>query len=73
MLYYWRQAIQYTGASKAGILQQNTDRQAAIVNLVRDARAEYGDSLAAAMRDRSGGDDQSRGSGHTRALKRRTG
>jgi hypothetical protein len=49
--YYWRQAMPYAKAGEAAILQQNTDRQAAIVNLVRDARKEYGDSLAAAMKD----------------------
>jgi len=52
--YYWRQAMPYTKAGEAAILQQNTDRQAAIVNLVRDARTEYGDSIAAAMKDRAG-------------------
>lgn len=52
--YYWRQVVPYAKAGDAGILQQNTDRQAAIVNLVRDARAAYGDSLTAAMSDRAG-------------------
>jgi hypothetical protein len=32
--YYWRQVALYTTAGEATILQQNTDRQAAIVNLV---------------------------------------
>ena len=44
----------YATAGEAAILQQNTDRQAAIVNLVRDARKAYGDSMMAAMRDRAG-------------------
>ena len=54
MQYYWRQAMPYAGGGKVNILQQNTDRQAAIVNLVGDARKLYGDSLAAAMRDHNG-------------------
>src|SRR5215471_16519111 len=49
--YYWRQALPYAGTDNAAILQQNTDRQAAIVNLVREARVAYGDSLTAAMKD----------------------
>src|SRR4051794_24856182 len=52
--YYWRQAMPYANAAQAAILQQNTDRQAAIVNIVRDARAAYGDSLTAAMKDDAG-------------------
>ena len=52
--YYWRQAMPYAKAGEAAILQQNTDRQAAIVNLVRAARAVYGDSMTAAMKDRAG-------------------
>jgi hypothetical protein len=54
VLYYWRQAMPYPTAREAAILQQNTDRQAAIVNLVRDARKAYGDSVTAAVRDRAG-------------------
>jgi 5-methylcytosine-specific restriction endonuclease McrA len=53
VIYYWRQAMPYPAASEAAILQQNTDRQAAIINLVRDARKAY-DSLPAAMRDAAG-------------------
>ncbi len=52
--YYWRQAMPYAGSGETAILQQNTDRQAAIVNLVREARAMYSDSLTAAMKDRTG-------------------
>jgi len=50
VLYYWRQAMPYP-APRAVILQQNYDRQAAIINLVLDARKAHGDSLPAAMRD----------------------
>jgi len=52
--YYWRQVVPYATPGEATILQQNTDRQAAIVNLVREARAWYGGSLTAAMRDLAG-------------------
>jgi hypothetical protein len=34
VLTYWRQAMPYPNASEEAILQQNTDRQAAIVNFV---------------------------------------
>ena len=54
MQYYWRQVVPYATVGEAAILQQNTDRQAAIVNLVRDARASYGHSLTAAMQDLAG-------------------
>jgi len=46
--------VPYATPGEATILQQNTDRQAAIVNLVREARAFYGGSLTAAMRDLAG-------------------
>jgi len=49
--YYWRQVVPYARAGEAAILRQNTDRQAAIVNLVREAHASYGGSLAAAIRE----------------------
>ena len=49
--YYWRQVVPYARAGEAAILQQNTDRHAAIVNLVREAHASHGGSLAAAMHD----------------------
>jgi exosortase/archaeosortase len=52
--YYWRQVVPYATPGEATILQQNTDRQAAIVNLVREARASYGGSLTAAIRDMVG-------------------
>lgn len=38
--YYWRQSVPYSGPES--ILRQNTGRQAAIVNYVAEARAEYG-------------------------------
>jgi hypothetical protein len=47
--YYWRQAIPYVAPTEARVLQQNTGKQAAIVNLVQAARQEHDDSLAAAM------------------------
>src|SRR5689334_8419811 len=46
--YYWRQVIPYP-AGPRGILQQNNDRQAAIINYVSDARREHGDSIAKMM------------------------
>jgi hypothetical protein len=49
--YYWRQAMPYVGTVGGAILQQNSDRQAAIVNLVREARTAYEDNLTAAMND----------------------
>jgi hypothetical protein len=52
--YYWRQTMPYAKAGEAAIRQQNTDRQAAIVNLVRDARQTYGASMTAAVNDRAG-------------------
>jgi hypothetical protein len=41
--YYWRHAVPYvTPAAGTGlILQQNTDRQAAIVTAIADARRDY--------------------------------
>jgi hypothetical protein len=47
--YYWRQAAPYAAPSYAKVLQQNTGKQAAIVNIVREARESYGDSLSALM------------------------
>src|ERR1051325_60672 len=47
--YYWRQVVPYARAGEATILQQNSDRQAAIVNLVREAHASYCGSLAAPL------------------------
>jgi hypothetical protein len=36
--YYWRRAVPYTTEAKARVLQQNTGRQAAVVNLIRVGR-----------------------------------
>ena len=47
--YYWRQAMPYPAAVDTRVLQQNTGRQAAVLNIVRRARATLGDSLVAAM------------------------
>src|SRR5215469_13826638 len=43
--YYWRQAVPYAKGGEAKILRQNTDRQATIVNLVRESRATYQDRI----------------------------
>jgi len=51
--YYWRQAVPYAASDEARVLQQNTGKQAAIINLVHAARATHGDSLAAAMKSGS--------------------
>ena len=45
--YYWRQAVPYPAPSQARVLQQNTGKQAAILNILRDARGQSGDSLPA--------------------------
>lgn len=53
--YYWRHVVPYFPAIKEDtglILRQNTDRQAAVVNDVREARHRYGDSLALFKRDK---------------------
>ncbi len=47
--YYWRQAVPYARASTAHVLQQNTGKQAAIVNIVQAARRDHGDSFTALM------------------------
>lgn len=50
---YWRHVVPYIPkAAEAGvILQQNTDRQAAIVRLIADARRRAGGSFTALQRD----------------------
>ena len=45
---YWRQAIPYPGREQIGLLRQNTDRQAAVINAVESARRQQGGSLALA-------------------------
>lgn len=47
--YYWRQAIPYPAARDAAILKQNAGQQAAILNIVRQAREQYGDAITAVM------------------------
>jgi hypothetical protein len=47
--YYWRQVVPYPTPAQARVLQQNTGKQAAILNTVRDARGRYGDSLPAML------------------------
>src|SRR5436190_21325670 len=42
---YWRQSVPFSGASTREILKQNTDRQAAIIRLIAQARQASGDSL----------------------------
>ena len=48
--YYWRQAAPYAAGPKARVLQQNTGKQAAVVNIVEAARQRHGDSLASVMK-----------------------
>lgn len=47
--YYWRQAAPFPRAN-ASILQQNTGKQASVVNILQTARSKHGDSLASIMR-----------------------
>ncbi len=52
--YYWRQLPPFradAGAASAGTLLQNTDRQAAILQLLAHARSRYDGMLAAARQD----------------------
>jgi HNH endonuclease len=43
---YWRQAVPFPAGPGPALLAQNTGRQAAVVRVVAEARAEYGGSLA---------------------------
>ena len=45
--FYWRQTLPFIGPNtdSGTVLHQNTDRQAAIVRYVVEARRRYGDSL----------------------------
>lgn len=45
--YYWRQTAPYPSSARSKVLRQNTDKQAAIVNIVCETRGTHGDSLAA--------------------------
>jgi hypothetical protein len=47
--YYWRQAVPYPAAADTRVLQQNTGKQAAVLNVVRRARGAQGDSLVATI------------------------
>jgi 5-methylcytosine-specific restriction endonuclease McrA len=49
--YYWRQVLPYPSPKEPRVLQQNTGKQAAIVNTVRDAHAAYAGSLVSAVRE----------------------
>lgn len=51
--YYWKQAMPYPSPVRPRVLQQNTGKQAAIVNAVCAARAAHAESLPSAMRDRA--------------------
>ena len=48
--YYWRQTVPYTTPAQSRILQQNTGKQAAILNGIEAARLKHGDSLATLIR-----------------------
>ncbi len=50
---YWRQSIPFHGTSSREVLKQNTDRQAAIINQIAEARRLSGDSLPALRRKSS--------------------
>ncbi|MFZ1011004.1 MAG: hypothetical protein WAN65_29470 [Candidatus Sulfotelmatobacter sp.] len=52
--YYWRQAVPYVARASGAslILKQNTDRQAAIVTAIAEARAAHG-TLAEIQRDQT--------------------
>ena len=50
--YYWRQAMPYPAAKAATVLRQNIGQQAAILNIVRQAREHHGDSITAMMTQR---------------------
>src|SRR5579859_1984461 len=39
--FYWRQVAPFAASSESSILQQNTGRQAAVVNLVLEARTTH--------------------------------
>jgi HNH endonuclease len=48
--FYWRQTIPFLGSET---LRQNKGRPPVVITLLLDARVKYGDSLAAAQRDRT--------------------
>jgi hypothetical protein len=47
---YWRQSVPFPGISSSKVLKQNTDRQAAIIRHIAQARKVSGDSLPALRR-----------------------
>lgn len=47
--YYWRQTLPFLGS---GILSQNKGKPPVVVTLLLQTRSKFGDSLAAAQRDR---------------------
>jgi hypothetical protein len=73
--YYWRQAMQYPAAKAATVLRQNIGQQAAIPNIVLQARQQHGDSIVAMMNQRAGAfslpASRQRGSGTPRARRSR--
>ncbi len=50
---YWRQSVPFPGTTSREILKQNTDRQAAIIRHIAQARKVSGDSLPALCRKSS--------------------
>jgi hypothetical protein len=48
--YYWRQSVPYATAADSRILRQNAGAQAAVLNLISNARREHGDLLPNMMR-----------------------
>ncbi|HEY1603532.1 MAG TPA: hypothetical protein VGG64_28285, partial [Pirellulales bacterium] len=51
--YYWRQVVPFVGVAgqRSDVLQQNTGTQAAIINMVAEARTTVGGSYAKARHD----------------------
>ncbi len=52
--YYWRQSIPFSSPSGSivSVLRQNTDRQAAVINILSDANKNWGGSLPRLIRDK---------------------
>jgi 5-methylcytosine-specific restriction endonuclease McrA len=53
--YYWRQSAPYAAGRDSRVLQQNTGKQAKVLKVLEEARARYGDSLAAVIQKPSFG------------------
>jgi len=47
---YWQQGVPFPAGDRLEVLNQNTGRQAAVVNAVHETRAQYGGRLSAAKR-----------------------